>query len=221
MTCAPFSAWSIEPGGSETRPMNCLDWYDAYAFCIWDGGFLPTEAEWNFAAAGGGEQRLYPWSVPPTSQTIDASYAVYEVDATAPVGSKSPNGDARWGHADMAGNVMDGPSTRSRTCTRVAVVWIAPTSLPLATRRFGEAISVGPRRYRWSRIERAGLRTRTSTRAGCAARGAAPDEPAVKRPPRAATLRVCSLAIWSRTNTGCCARSERAPWAGSGLPRTS
>jgi formylglycine-generating enzyme required for sulfatase activity len=52
-----------------------MDWYEAYAFCIWDGGFLPTDAEWNYAAAGGAQQRAYPWSNPPTSLTIDPSYA--------------------------------------------------------------------------------------------------------------------------------------------------
>jgi formylglycine-generating enzyme required for sulfatase activity len=40
---------------------NCVDWREARAFCAWDGGWLPIEAEWEFAAAGGDENRLYPW----------------------------------------------------------------------------------------------------------------------------------------------------------------
>jgi sulfatase modifying factor 1 len=32
-------------GGHENLPTNCVNWYEAYAFCIWDGGFLPSEAE--------------------------------------------------------------------------------------------------------------------------------------------------------------------------------
>jgi formylglycine-generating enzyme required for sulfatase activity len=95
-------------------PMSCLTWFEAYAFCIWDGGRLPTNAEWNFAAAGGDEQRVYPWSNPPHSEDIDPSYAVYyqSEDPNAmprpeDVGSKSPKGDARWGQADMSGNVWE------------------------------------------------------------------------------------------------------------------
>ncbi|HKO92461.1 MAG TPA: SUMF1/EgtB/PvdO family nonheme iron enzyme, partial [Polyangiaceae bacterium] len=38
-----------------------LSWFAAFAFCIWDGGRLPSEAEWENAAAGGAENVPYPW----------------------------------------------------------------------------------------------------------------------------------------------------------------
>jgi formylglycine-generating enzyme required for sulfatase activity len=90
--------------------MNCIDWYTAFAFCAWDGGRLPTEAEWNYAASGGSEQRCYPWSSPATSTTIDDGYAVYcggSCSGTQNVGSKSPKGDGKWGQSDLVGNVLE------------------------------------------------------------------------------------------------------------------
>ncbi|WP_437275448.1 SUMF1/EgtB/PvdO family nonheme iron enzyme [Sorangium sp. So ce375] len=118
--CNPnFSTWTDAAGGHEHLPMNCLNWYVAFAFCAWDGGRLATEAEWNYAAAGGDEQRAYPWSNPASSTTIDDTYAVYGCtgDGTAsggcafsdirPVGSRSPTGDGRWGQSDLSGSLWE------------------------------------------------------------------------------------------------------------------
>jgi formylglycine-generating enzyme required for sulfatase activity len=103
------SIWTETPGGNESKPVNCVDWYTALAFCAWDGGRLATDAEWNYAASGGSEQRYYPWSTSPTSTTIDCSYAVYGgcSSSVLNVGSKSPTGDGKWGQSDLAGNVYE------------------------------------------------------------------------------------------------------------------
>jgi sulfatase modifying factor 1 len=45
----------------DSKGINCVPWHVLMAFCIWDGGRLPTDAEWSFAAQGGGEQRPFPW----------------------------------------------------------------------------------------------------------------------------------------------------------------
>lgn len=52
----------------DRKPINCIPWHVLFAFCIWDGGRLPTEAEFDFASSGGAEQRGFPWGeVPGTS----------------------------------------------------------------------------------------------------------------------------------------------------------
>jgi formylglycine-generating enzyme required for sulfatase activity len=99
-----YAVWTKESGANERRPQNWLNWYDLHAFCIWDGGFLPSEAEWEFAAAGGGEERMYPWGSAPLNGTLAVAYmGSGSSDKTVDVGSR-PAGDGRWGHSDLAGN---------------------------------------------------------------------------------------------------------------------
>jgi len=103
--------------GDDRLPINDLySWEVAQAFCIWDGGRLPTEAEWNYAAAGGSEQRIYPWGS--STLNTNATLAIYNCNYPtaggqctgytnlARVGSVLA-GIARWGQFDMAGNVWE------------------------------------------------------------------------------------------------------------------
>jgi formylglycine-generating enzyme len=104
---ASYQTWTIGAGANETKAINCVSWFQAYALCIWDGGFLPTEAEWELAASGG-EERVFPWSAPASSVTIDCSYANYAgCPGNVGVVGAIPKGDGKWGHSDLAGNLYE------------------------------------------------------------------------------------------------------------------
>jgi hypothetical protein len=103
----------------EKLPIACIDWFTAYAFCIWDGGFLPSTNEWEFAAAGGRTQRAYAWGDSAPGQNWNqaiynclygtpgglTSYCVGTANIAA-VGS-APMGQGLWGQLDLTGNLYE------------------------------------------------------------------------------------------------------------------
>lgn len=101
------ATWTDAPGANELLPIACLTWYEAFAFCVWDGGFLPTEAEWNFTASGGDEQRAYPWSNPPSQVVADCAHTNIAGCGNLAIAVGGNLDVGRWGHADMSGNLHE------------------------------------------------------------------------------------------------------------------
>lgn len=121
--CSLYGSWTNEPGKNDLLPITCTSWYESYAFCIWDGGFLPSEAEWKYAAAGGDEQREYPWGT--TAPGSASEYAIYDccypngmcsaasgrdtctgIVNVPPVGY-AKKGVGRYGQVDLVGSVWE------------------------------------------------------------------------------------------------------------------
>jgi sulfatase modifying factor 1 len=110
LACGANATWTheVKSAEAETYPITCTTWYEAQSFCIWDRGRLALEVEWEYAAAGGDENRLYPWGSAPPDE-LNANWSGSSATALVPVGSYQGSGsyNARFGHADMAGSLFE------------------------------------------------------------------------------------------------------------------
>ena len=104
----PPPGWANSDFNHPEQPVTAVSWFEAVRYCEWLASLsgnpyrLPSEAEWEYAARGRLENKLFPWGdEAPQSRP---RYAELWQKGPEPVGRNLPNG---FGLYDMCENVHE------------------------------------------------------------------------------------------------------------------
>lgn len=102
---APPTTWAVGAPQNNDYPMTCVSWFQAAAFCFWEGNRLLTQAEWMYVATSSGKRKTdYPWgNEPPTCSRATIAGCGFPKD----VGVDTYEGRTLDGVQDLAGGVYE------------------------------------------------------------------------------------------------------------------
>ncbi len=100
------------PGGKPTDPVTGVRYWDAVAYANWCGKRVPTEQEWEKAAAWGplcknpSDKYIFPWGNTFQESKCNCKPGFDGAEVVFPV-SSGREGASRYGAVNMAGNVFE------------------------------------------------------------------------------------------------------------------
>ncbi len=107
--CDPHT-WGVADRGN--WPMICVDFPQAEKYCKAQGKRLPSDLEWEWAARGGDEARVFPWGNEPPDATHCSSVGTKRTGPCL-VGTDPKPGP--FGIQDLAGSALQYTTTTNDT----------------------------------------------------------------------------------------------------------